>query len=219
MHRGVVRRAAFTLIELLTVIAIIAVLATLAFTATRGVMEKSRRAQCMSNLRQLGAGVMTYAANHDGEVPLGYRSGNMKFNTMLHAGPGYVLLGRLWAEKIITNPKTFYCPSETAPAQAFNSSVNRWPPQGNVQGGYACHPLVDWKAAPEPPRYPRLMELAGQAMLADGCGSPERVDSRHQDGVNVLYANGSVRWIKRDLFDPELRGGNIPRIWEIFAEQ
>lgn len=213
------RRAAFTLIELLTVIAIIAVLATLAFFATGSVMEKSRRAQCMSNLRQLGAGVMTYAASHDGEVPLGYRTGNRKFNTMLHAGPGYVLLGRLYAEKIITNAKTFYCPSETAPAQAYNTPVNRWPPQGNVQGGYACNPLVDWKSDPEPERYLRLTELAGQALLADGCGSRERVDSRHKDGVNVLYTNGSVRWIKRDLFDPELNASNIPRIWELFVTE
>ncbi len=213
------RRAAFTLIELLTVIAIIAVLAALSFVATRSVMEKTRRAQCLSNLRQLGAGVMVYAANHDGEVPLGYRTGNRKFNTMLHAGPGYVLLGRLYAEKIVTTAKTFYCPSETAPAQSYNSPVNRWPPQGNVQGGYACNPLIDWKTAPEPDRYPRLTELAGQALLADGCGSPERVDSRHKDGVNVLYANGSVRWVKRELFDTELKAGNIPRIWELFVEE
>jgi len=212
------RRAAFTLIELLTVITIIAVLATLAFTATKSVMEKTRRAQCLANLRQLGAGVAAYAANHDGEVPLGYRTGNMKFNTMLHAGPGYVLLGRLYAEKIITNARTFYCPSETAPAQAYNTPVNRWPPQGNVQGGYACNPLVDWKAAPEPDRYPRLSELGGKAMLADGCGSRERVDSRHKDGVNVLYASGSARWIDRKLFNAELSTGDIRRIWEIFAE-
>jgi len=214
-----VRRAAFTLIELLTVIVIIAVLAMLAFSATGGLMEKSRRAQCMSNLRQLGAGVMSYAANHDGEVPLGYRTGNVKFNTMLHASPGYVLLGRLYAEKIITNAKVFYCPSETAPAQAFNTPVNRWPPQGNVQGGYACNPVVDWQTAAEPNRFARLTELEGQALLADGCGSPERVDSRHKDGVNVLFTNGSVRWIKRDLFDPELKMGNIPRIWEIFVTE
>lgn len=212
------RRAAFTLIELLTVIVIIAVLATLAFMATSSVMEKTRRAQCMSNLRQLHSGVMAYATNHDGEVPLGYRSGNMKFNTMLHAGPGYVLLGRLYAEKIITNAKTFYCPSEKAPAQAYNTPLNRWPPQGNVQGGYACNPVVNWGGAAEPARYPRLTEFEGKAMLADGCGSVERVESRHKDGVNVLYANGSVRWVARELFNAELKAGNIPRIWEIFAE-
>lgn len=213
------RRAAFTLIELLTVIAIIAVLATLAFLAAPALMEKSHRAQCMSNLRQLHAGVMVYASNHDGELPIGYRSGNMQFNTMLHAAPGYVLLGRLYSENIITNPKTFYCPSETAPAQAFNTPVNPWPPKANVQGGYACNPVVDWKSLPEPDRYARLTELAGQPLLADGCGSAPRVDSRHKDGVHVLYTNGSVRWIKRDLFNPDLTGGNIQHIWEIFAEQ
>ncbi len=212
------RRAAFTLVELLTVIAIIAVLATLGFLLTGNVLEKTRRAQCLSNLRQLHSGVMVYAANHDGEIPIGYRSGNKQFNTMLSAGPGMVLLGRLYKEGIITKGKTFYCPSETAPAQAYNTSVNPWPPKGNVQGGYASNPVVDWKGNPEPDRFPRLVELAGQALLADGCGSPARVDSRHKDGVNVCYADGSVRWIKRDLFNTELKAGNIPRIWEIFAE-
>jgi prepilin-type processing-associated H-X9-DG protein len=142
----------------------------------------------------------------------------MKFNTMLSAGTNMVLLGRLYKEGIITKGKAFYCPSETAPAQTYNTPVNPWPPKGNVQGGYANNPVVDWKSNPEPDRFPRLVELAGQPLLADGCGSPPRVDSRHKDGVNVLYTDGSVRWIKRELFDPELKAGNIPRIWEILGE-
>ena len=46
--------------------------------------------------------------------------------------------------------------------------------------------------------------LPGQAMLADGVGLPERLDSRHVDGVHVLYADSAVRWVDRGRFDEPL---------------
>ncbi|MEX1115563.1 MAG: type II secretion system protein [Akkermansiaceae bacterium] len=62
-------RSAFTLIELLVVISIIAVLAALAVPAVNGAMEKSNSAQDMSNLRQIGSGVLMYTSDHGGKMP------------------------------------------------------------------------------------------------------------------------------------------------------
>ena len=63
------RRTGFTLIELLVVIAVIMLLAALSLPVLSRAQRQSRRAQCTSNLRQIGAAIFTYAASNDGFYP------------------------------------------------------------------------------------------------------------------------------------------------------
>jgi prepilin-type N-terminal cleavage/methylation domain-containing protein/prepilin-type processing-associated H-X9-DG protein len=68
------QRKAFTLIELLVVIAIISILATILFPVVTRARENASRASCMSNLQQIGFGVMMYVHDYDERYPLAYES-------------------------------------------------------------------------------------------------------------------------------------------------
>jgi prepilin-type N-terminal cleavage/methylation domain-containing protein/prepilin-type processing-associated H-X9-DG protein len=63
---------AFTLVELLVVIAIVGGLAALLVPAVKNGMNSSKEAQGLSNLKQIGALALTYAADNGGRLPLGY---------------------------------------------------------------------------------------------------------------------------------------------------
>jgi prepilin-type N-terminal cleavage/methylation domain-containing protein/prepilin-type processing-associated H-X9-DG protein len=65
-------RVGFTLIELLVVIAIIAALAGMLMPVLGQVREQARASTCRSNLRQAGLGVIAYAGDWEGVLPLSY---------------------------------------------------------------------------------------------------------------------------------------------------
>ncbi len=76
----------FTLIELLVVIAIIAVLIALLLPAAQAAREGARRAQCLSQMKQIGLAIANYEGAH-GCVVSGYISSGAPLT--IGAVPGY----------------------------------------------------------------------------------------------------------------------------------
>jgi len=111
-------QAAFTLVELLVVIAIVAILAALLFPLLGSMRIKASSAVSVSNLRQIGTAIVTYAADNNGTLP----------------GPTWSQLGPKWQTNgnnlvyhlrdYLPNvkqpqnpiPNTLYCPTFDYPA-------------------------------------------------------------------------------------------------------
>ena len=72
MHTVTGNRRGFTLIELLVVIAIIAILAAILFPVFAQAREKARGASCLSNMKQIGTGLIMYSQDYDESFPRGW---------------------------------------------------------------------------------------------------------------------------------------------------
>ncbi len=95
-------RRAFTLIELLVVIAIIAILAAILFPVFAQAKEQAKKTQCVSNLRQIGMGTMSYCADNEDRYPAwaalapAVNGGNTTFTSPDIQIMPYVKSAQLW---------------------------------------------------------------------------------------------------------------------------
>ena len=107
------KNSAFTLIELLVVIAIIAILAAILFPVFARARENARRSSCISNMKQIGLGIMQYAQDYDEQMVLiGTQSSSS--------------CTRPWGENIqpyMKSKQVFKCPSSTSEAVVACSDV------------------------------------------------------------------------------------------------
>ena len=219
-------RPAFTLIELLVVIAIIAILAAILFPVFARARENARRSSCLSNLKQIGLGVMQYTQDYDERLPLGIYS---TFTTR-------------WSDIIQPYTKSrqiFQCPSDTNITTATNLSygINRnfmtqtslslaeIPDSANsvivceaaqLGAGAASAPGLNdpttwndfitgptsWQWTP-----PTNVDGSGTNYTSTAGDPLRRPVPRHFGGVCINYADGHAKWMRIERFLGPMPGG------------
>jgi prepilin-type N-terminal cleavage/methylation domain-containing protein/prepilin-type processing-associated H-X9-DG protein len=195
------RGRGFTLIELLVVIAIIAILAAILFPVFAKAREKARQTSCLSNARQMATAVIAYAQDYDETMVPSYVA-------TAGVGVGYCL----WymnLQPYVKNTQLQRCPSASGPAYAgpmggtdfgLNNLLcptNTGTPVATI--AYPAETMVvaesDWT------RSTTDYASANCWRVAYPFHPSFFIPQRHNDGANLVFADGHAKWHKIAL-DP-----------------
>lgn len=221
------KKQGFTLIELLVVIAIIAILAAILFPVFARARENARRASCMSNLKQIGLGVMMYTQDYDELYPPATAT-----IAQTPQGGFWSTTYNFWFWPQIIYPYTqstqvYFCPSSDSNATFSASQTSNYGANlmimREVESSPTYIPLS--LATVNSPATKYLIMDAGKWRMdpvhvtttssgwawLPGSGpsgatgfyatsQPSDWNSgRHFDGVNVAFADGHVKWLKSSV--------------------
>ena len=172
----------FTLIELLVVIAIIGILAGILLPVLSRARESARKTQCMSNVKQIGMGLIMYA-NENSEI----------FPSSTATNPAMASLNLLY-DTYISDNKVFNCPSDTTVTAATNAGMSV-----STSGGTEA--FTSTQSSYGYDRSHSQADDADVALLADRPPSDTSLssDNHNARGQNVVYVDGHVEFVNSPL--------------------
>jgi prepilin-type N-terminal cleavage/methylation domain-containing protein/prepilin-type processing-associated H-X9-DG protein len=196
-------RAAFTLIELLVVVAIIGVLAALFFAMAPSVIKRGQVTASLNNMRQIGNGFQMYANDNDYNLPSRVQESGDKWPALINE---YLQDRKVYADP--SDPRNFLHTHRDPLSNGGNNTsyiMNGY----NDLGAFSNENVsVKINALDEPSNTILLGNQSGTRHYymdtAEGNQNDVLNKTSFGDGSNYLFADGSVRFVKKKDYSDEL---------------
>jgi len=195
------RRAGFTLVELLAVIMIISVLASLLFVGITSMKDRGNQVKCMNNLRQLSLAVTQFSRDNDV-----FPDRDRWLAT--DAGRG-ARTGQLY--RYLGDGKLYACPSDSVLIAGLDSgqasrltsyAYNAWFSGKNANLAVDMSAAVVFMEPDMPNQGPGTTSF-------EGAGAP-MVTTRHRGGGLIAYGDGHTEYYGKIKYET-----NRTRIFEV----
>ena len=216
-------KRAFTLVEVLVVIFIICVLAAFLFPVGSKSRENARRSSCQSNLKQIGLGFMQYIRDYDEKFPLATTDddGSGAYNANFDRG---------WMDNVqpyLKSTQIFQCPSESANYSPPLRATDYWysAPVEQIRDLAAVSKSAQTVMCGDGVAMPSAF-MATHGAIATKSVAPalkyngeiwditETTDGkggrRHLRGLNFLFCDGHVRWLKPETVGAAKVSAGVP---------
>lgn len=190
-----IHRGGFSLIELIVVLSVSVMMTGILLPAMSQLRESAHKIVCASNERQMGQALYMYAHDNDDALPkssalsLKNKVPQELMRTYIGETRRWDGLGVLYEFRYCGAIGCFYCPSHLGD-HTIDVYFDDWQePAGNdIYANFHYSGDRDWNSN----KLRNLHSKSDQALVTDGLRTTS--DFNHKTGMNILYADGSVRW-------------------------